>query len=109
MGFYVVRASGGVDDVVEALYPLSDGGVLVVSERSEDSLQRLEPDGRLTMLTQPVDYNISGLAPFDGGYVVISRLNNRLYELDARLEPREDSIFAEFGADSVNAILWLNR
>lgn len=105
-----LRVIGEADDVVEGLYPLRDGGVLVVSSPSEDVVERLEPAGRIVAAPAlPVGYAVSGFTPFDDGYLAISRINNRVIELDAALQVPEEPDFTNLGAANPRGILWIDR
>lgn len=106
----MLQVVGEAEDPVEGLYPLLDGAVLVVGSRSEDVVERLEVDGRITPApAPPIGWSISGLTPFDDGYLALSDINNRLLELGADLQAADPPDLAGLGAGNPRGILWLNR
>jgi hypothetical protein len=102
---------GGVPRAVYGLYPLVDGSVAVVQNRSEDAVHRLETDGRLVEApSPPVNYSIGQLVAFDEGYIALSTRGSWLIELDADLTPLagDDFKFASFGGGNPRAVVWLH-
>lgn len=104
-----VRAIGQADEEIEGLHPLLDGGVLVVGSRSEDVLERLDPDGRITAVPPlPNGYGVSAITPFDDGYAILSRINYKVRLLTTELESVEDDDLASIAPTSPRGLLWLD-